>query len=95
MSALVTKGAIAPDVYKKKDRLAAVSRRSRDAFDPRLRRLGFLNGPCGVADHVQHGMRLGEHRDVTARQLDGGGAHLRRDKTFKVGMDGAVVLGHN
>jgi hypothetical protein len=39
--------------------------RSRSSSCPRLRCLGFLNGLCGVADHVQHSMRLGEHRNMT------------------------------
>ena len=33
-----------------------------------LRCLGFLNGLCGCPDHVQHCMRLREHRDVTGAQ---------------------------
>src|SRR5262245_6563364 len=37
--------------------------------------LGFLNGIYGVADHVQHSLWLGEHRDVTGAQLDDCGAH--------------------
>src|SRR6516164_5523295 len=60
-----------------------------------LRCLGFLNGVCGVADHVQHGLWLGEHRDVTGAQLDGCGAHALCNETLQFGLDGAIFSGHD
>jgi hypothetical protein len=39
-----------------------------------LRCFGFLNSLCSVANYIQHGLRLGEHRDVAGAQLDTGGA---------------------
>src|SRR5215470_17511713 len=60
-----------------------------------LRCLGFLNGLCGVADHVQHNLWLGEHRDVTRAQLDGCGAHALCNESLQFGLDGAIFSGHD
>src|SRR5215467_15152929 len=60
-----------------------------------LRCLGFLNGLCGVADHVQHSLWLGEHRDVTGAQLDGCGAHALCNEALQFGLDGAIFSGHD
>src|SRR2546423_8324285 len=57
-----------------------------------LRCHGFLNGLCGTADHVEHEAGVGEHGDVAAVDLIGGGAHPLRHEAFQLGVDGAVVL---
>src|SRR5215471_9178452 len=77
---------------RKKDRLAAVSQRPSETSATLL---GFLNGLCGVADHVQHSLWLGEHRDVTGAQLDGCGAHALCNETLQFGLDGAIFSGHD
>src|SRR5262245_35397053 len=77
---------------RKKDRLAAVSLRPSDTP---LRCLGFLNGLCGIADHVQHSLWLGEHRDVTGAQLAGCSAHALCNEALQFGMDGAIFSGHD
>src|SRR5262249_48909487 len=56
---------------------------------------GFLNSLCGVADHVQHSLWLGEHWDVTGAQLNGCGAHALCDKALQFGLDGAIFSGHD
>src|SRR2546426_5971394 len=54
-----------------------------------------LNGACGGTDHVDHEGGLREHGDVAAVGLMDGGAHPLRDEALQLGMDGAVVLGHD
>src|SRR6266404_414345 len=53
-----------------------------------------LNGACGSTDHVDHEGGLREHGDVAAVGLMDGGAHPLRDEALQLGMNGAVVLGH-
>jgi hypothetical protein len=60
-----------------------------------LRCLGFLSGLCGVADHVQHTLWLGEHWDVTGAQLKGCGAHALCNKALQFGLYGAIFSGHD
>ena len=57
----------------------------------------MLCGDCGggLSDYVEHGTRLGEHRNVTDLQLDGRGAHALCGETFQVGMDRAILGGHD
>jgi len=54
-----------------------------------------LNGASGFADHAEYEVRIGEHGDVAAGPLHGGCPHALRHETFQVGVDGAVVLGHD
>src|SRR2546428_10713190 len=54
-----------------------------------------LNGVCGGPDHVDHEGGLREHGDVAAVGLMDGGAHPLRDEALQLGMNGAVVLGHD
>ena len=60
-------------------------------------RLSLLRGDCGggLADYVEHGARLGDHRNVAALHLDGRGAHALRGEAFQVGLDGAILGGYD
>ena len=60
-------------------------------------RFSLLCGDCGggLADYVEHGARLGEHRNVAALHLDGRGAHALRSEAFQVRMDSAILGGHD
>src|SRR5260221_3504430 len=60
----------------------------------RLRRLTriCLRYIRGGADDVEHAIRLGEHRDVTALKLVGCGAHSLGEKTLQIGMHGVVFF---
>src|SRR6266849_2154406 len=42
--------------------------------------LRFLHGVRGLADHVDHDVRMGEHRDMAARDLNGRRAHPLRNE---------------
>jgi hypothetical protein len=57
----------------------------------------LLCGDCGggIADYVEHGARLGEHRNVAALHLDGRGAHALRSEALQVRVDGAILGGHD
>src|SRR5260370_36775900 len=57
--------------------------------------LGFLNSVCGLADHIKYEAGVGEHGNVAAVDLSCGCAHTLRNEAFQIGMDGAVVLGHD
>jgi hypothetical protein len=46
--------------------------------DEREHPLVLLNSGCGLADHVNDEVGLGEHDDVTAVRLDGGRPHAFR-----------------
>src|SRR5258708_13492163 len=54
-----------------------------------------LNGVCRAPDHVEHEAGGGEHGDVAAVDLIGGGAHPLRHEALQLGWDGVVVLGHD
>src|ERR1700752_1345192 len=49
------------------------------------------NGVCGLADHVQHDVRIGQHGNMTAGCLDNSGPHTLRDKALKVRMNRTVL----
>jgi hypothetical protein len=57
-----------------------VPMRSLDAFD-------------GVADNVDHEVGVGEHRDVAAVDVVGGGVHALGAESLELGVDGHVVVG--
>src|SRR6516162_6384602 len=88
MSALPPKADIRDDVNEKE-------RPPCGGLSKAVRDVQFLNGVCGVADHVQHSLWLGEHRDVTGAQLDGCGAHALCNETLQFGLDGAIFSGHD
>jgi len=72
----------------------------RDYYDNRdrgrfLGRRGFLNGGGGGPDHVDHKAGLGEHGDVAAADLVGGGAHAPGGEALQLGLDGVVVGGND
>src|SRR3989441_653475 len=53
---------------------------------------GSLHGRCGGTDYVENEVRLGEHRDMTAVGLVGGGAHTPGHGALQIGMHGAVFF---
>jgi hypothetical protein len=56
----------------------------------------LLCGDCGgVADYVQHGARLGEHRNGAALHLDGRGAHALGAEPLQLRMDCAILGAHD
>jgi hypothetical protein len=63
-------------VNEKRDRLATVSLMSTEIGSQF--RLALLNSGCGLADHVNDEVGLGEHDDVTALRLDDGRPHALR-----------------
>src|SRR5262249_39939445 len=52
-------------------------------------------GVCGLADHVEHGVRLGKHRHVAAVELKGGCAHALGHGPLQVGMHGLILFGND
>src|SRR3989442_11933507 len=54
-----------------------------------------LRLPRGGTDHIDHQLRAGEHGDVAAGDLRRGGAHALRQKALQLGLDGAVIRGHD
>src|SRR5262249_49901192 len=51
----------------------------------------LFKGVCGFANHVEHEVGLGEHRNVAAIGLEGLRSHALCDETFQVGLDGMVT----
>lgn len=51
----------------------------------------ILNGGCGLADHVDDDVGLGEHRHMAARHLGHGRAHALRDPALQIGVHGVVL----
>src|SRR5439155_19027569 len=66
---------------------SSVARRASDC-----RYGGALHGLCGGTDHVNHKLGVGEHRDVAAVDLVGGGAHTLGHGALQIGMHGAVFF---
>src|ERR1700738_4702788 len=64
-------------------------------YPPRSSSLSVLDCLRGLADHVEHKAGLGKHRDVAAVNFESGRAHALRDETFQLGLNRAVVLGHD
>src|SRR5437016_1601965 len=56
--------------------------------------IGTASSFRGGADELRNFGRVGDHRDVAGRYLDGGGAHAAGEQAFGVGWDG-LVLGGN
>jgi hypothetical protein len=56
---------------------------------------GALDCVGGRADDVEHQLVVGEHGDVAAVDVIGGGAHELGDKALELRMDGAVVVGRD
>ncbi len=52
------------------------------------------DGARRFPDHLEDGLRLGEHRDVARAQLDGDGVHPLGRGAFEIGMD-CVILGRD
>src|SRR5215467_1679759 len=50
-------------------------------------------GVSGLADHVEHEVRLGKHRHVAAITLKGGCAHALGEEALEIGMNGSVLFG--
>src|SRR5215831_16282546 len=57
-----------------------------------VRSIAWL-GVCGLADHVEYGVRLGKHRHVAAVDLKGGCAHALGEETLQIGMNGLILFG--
>src|SRR5215468_6581287 len=62
---------------------------------PSLRCLILLNCGRGFSDHIQHEVRLGQHRHVAAIGLDDGCSHTLRDETLQFGLDSTVLRSHD
>ena len=54
-----------------------------------------MNRRFGLADHIEHEVRLGKHRDVTAIGLKGRGFHALRDETLQLGLDSMVLRSYD
>ena len=52
-----------------------------------------LLGVGGLADHVEHGVRMGKHRHVAAVEFNGGCAHAFGEEALQIGMNGSVLFG--
>src|SRR5258708_8622652 len=50
-----------------------------------------LSGFCRFSDHVDHEVRLRQHRHVAALRLDGRCAHAPGEEAFQVWMNGAIL----
>jgi len=50
-------------------------------------------GVSGLANHVEHEVRLGKHRHVAAVALKGGCAHALGEETLQIGMHGLILFG--
>src|SRR6516164_4490004 len=63
--------------------------------DPSLSCLILLNRGRGLSDHIQHEVRLGQHRHVAAIGLEDCCSHTLRDETLQLGLDGTVLRSYN
>ena len=54
---------------------------------------GFRDRACGLADHVEHEVRLRQHRHMTTVGFDGGRFHALRRSPFQIGVNRAVLGG--
>lgn len=61
----------------------------------RLFLLQLRHRSCGVANYVEHDFGLGEHGDMAGGNLHGLSTHALRGEAFQIGMNGAVLGGHN
>src|SRR5262245_36167736 len=50
---------------------------------------------CGVSDHVEHKVGLGQHRNVAAVGLEGLRFHTLCDETLQLGLNGTVLRSDN
>src|SRR5215470_7261914 len=50
---------------------------------------------CGLSDHVEHKVGLGQHRNVAAVGLEGVRSHTLCDETLQGGLDGTVTAGND
>src|SRR5258705_5782688 len=57
-----------------------------------VRSIAWL-GVSGLANHVEHEVRLGKHRHVAAVALKGGCAHALGEETLQIGMHGLILFG--
>src|SRR5579862_4357943 len=60
-----------------------------------LRKGAGSDACCGRADDVEDEAGLGEHGDVAAVDVVGGGAHPLGGSSLQVGVHGLVVVGHD
>src|SRR5262249_44419428 len=51
----------------------------------------ILNRGRGFSDHIQHEVRLGQHRHVAAIGLEDCCPHTLRDETLQLGLDSTVL----
>src|SRR5271170_4584182 len=74
-----------------------MSSRSAEGGSYASGRLSLLCGDrfCRAADHVEHRMRLGKHRDVTAAQLHSRSAHPFGYEAFEIRMDRTILASHD
>src|ERR1700685_3459571 len=54
---------------------------------------GSLDAADGVADDVDHEVGVGQHGDVAAVDVVGGGVHALGAEALQLGVDGVVVVG--
>src|SRR5215831_13274477 len=50
-------------------------------------------GVSGLADHVEHEVRLRKHRHVAAIALKGGCAHALGEEALQIGLNGSILFG--
>src|SRR5262249_17531653 len=50
---------------------------------------------CGLSDHVEHKVGLGQHRNVAAVGLEGLRSHTLCDETLQGGLDRTVTAGND
>src|SRR5215469_7442028 len=50
---------------------------------------------CGLSDHVEHKVGLGQHRNVAAVGLEGVRSHTLCDEALQGGLDGTVTAGND
>src|SRR5215475_11652779 len=60
-----------------------------------LRCLFLLNRGRGFSDHIEHEVRLGQHRYMAAIGLEGCCSHALRDETLQLGLDSAVLRSYD
>src|SRR5262245_52982518 len=66
-----------------------------ERFATSLRCLILLNRGRGFSDHIQHEVRLGQHRYVAAIGLEDCCSHTLRDETLQLGLDSTILCGDN
>jgi hypothetical protein len=88
----VPKAAVAHRLrYNRRSRLQTASPACRKNVN--LFQLAFLNGCCGLADHIDNDLGLGKHRHMAARHLGYSRSHALRNPALEIWMHGVVLRG--